>query len=271
VDTVLSSSHDGGATWNTIPIYAGGFVQPIMMTSNPGRLFTLDCEGPPVLRWSDDGGASVAGTFLVVDGVTPLCGSKSWGVEGSQSVTRVAYASATVLGVTARQDKVRVIYPAIASNGLQVAEVFEVSIDPAGTPSATLLTTIAEPGLDVFQVAIAEPDPSQVPNPILTTSSGGVTVSQLNPVLGAALVTWKAFSSTGPVRLRGAYFSSVTDTLGPAFDISDSWAGTNKTGDYSKIAFYYDATGFNFWVPYVTEDASGLRTLIGTTLHLASP
>jgi len=266
VDTVLSSSHDGGVTWSTIPIYAGGFVQPIMMTSNPGRLFTFDCEGPPVLRWSDDGGATVAGTFIV----GPACGANSWGVEGTQSVTRVQYASASALGVTVRQDKVRVIYPAIDASGLQVAQVYEVTIDTTGTATASLLTTISEPGFDVVQAGIAEPDPSQVPNPILTSTIGGVTVQTLNPALGAALVTWKAFG-TGGIRLRGAYFSSATGNLGTPFDISDTWAGTNKTGDYSKIAFYYDATGFNFWVPYVTENASGLRTLIGTSLHLASP
>jgi hypothetical protein len=274
-DTLLASSHDGARTWHSIPLFEGGFVDPIMMTSNPGRLFTFDCEGPPVLRWSDDGGSSFAGSFVVTDGVEPGCAAKGppsgWGFEGSQSVTRISYTKASVLGISSRADLVRVIYPAIAANGKQVGEVFSVQVGTGMAPTATHIATIAEPNTDVIQIAIAGADPSQLQNPLITTTIvGGITLTRTDPTLAAALVTWKSFDPAGPVRLRGAFFDS-TGALGPAFDISEAWPSPDKTGDYSKIAFFADASGFNYFVPWIAQDASGTRTLLSTIIHQGAP
>src|SRR5438046_1401999 len=67
-DTTLARSRDGGRTWRSFALVPHAIVLPVMMSSNPGRLFTFNCEGPPgvpdltrseaVLRWSDDRGES---------------------------------------------------------------------------------------------------------------------------------------------------------------------------------------------------------------------
>jgi len=89
--------------------------------------------------------------------------------------------------------------------------------------------------------------------------------SFLAPRLGTALVTWKALRSGGPVTLRGALVDPRTGDLGRDFEIA-SWPGSTKTGDYSRIAFFYDRGKFNYFVPWIAESSTGQRTLLATTI-----
>jgi hypothetical protein len=53
--------------------------------------------------------------------------------------------------------------------------------------------------------------------------------------------------------------------LGPHFDIAE-WPGRTKTGDYSRIAFFYEHGEFNYFVPWIAESATGQRTLLAITI-----
>src|SRR5258708_31270447 len=167
VDTTLARSHDGGQTWRSFAFFEGGFVTPGMMNSTPGRMFVFTCDGgAPVLRWSDDRGGTLAGTFVFPTGgalscpakdtpqgcantgcppppgqnapLTPQCiqagcpNGSGWGFEGSESIQRVRYSETKSAAVTTtRTDVVRVTYPAI-SGTKQVAQEYEVTLGLTG-------------------------------------------------------------------------------------------------------------------------------------------
>jgi hypothetical protein len=282
-DTTLARSWDGGRTWRSFALVPRAIVPPVMMTSNPGRLFTFNCEGPPgvpdltrneaVLRWSDDRGQSVSGRFIVSAGLSSefVCESvddpPGWGLDGSQSISRVRYSERKLGDITLeRRDVVRLTYAGVNPEGRQVVHVFEVELTLGVTPVARLVTTLAEPDGHVVQAAVIEPDPSQVPHLLINKRRGPeLTESFLAPRLGTALVTWKVLRTGGPVFLRGAFVNVRTRGLGPHFDIAE-WPGRTKTGDYSRIAFFYEHGEFNYFVPWIAESATGQRTLLAITI-----
>jgi hypothetical protein len=243
-----------------------------MMNSNPGRVFIFNCEGrEAVFRWSDDRGQSISGRFIVAEGTSTEfdCSySGPWGLEGSDSITRVRYSERRRAGVTLeRHDVVRISYPAINSGGLQVVHVFEVELTLGQAPKSRLVATLSAPTGHVLQAAAAEPDPSEVPHSLIEERIGpGVIETSLAHKLGTALITWKVVSTNGPVvKLQGAFFDARTGDVGPQFNIAE-WAGRNKTGDYSKIAFVHAHRKFKYFVPWIAEDGTGDRALMATTI-----
>jgi hypothetical protein len=282
-DTLLARSRDGGRTWRSFALVPNAIVVPVMMTSNPGRLFMFNCEGPPgvpeltrpeaILRWSDDRGQSVTGRFIISAGLSSdfACASvgepEGWGFEGSQGISRVRYLEFKLDDLSIyRRDVVRVTYPGITAAGQQVVQVFEIELITGRAPAARLVTTLAAPDAHVVQAAVVEPDPSEVAHALINKRLAPfLTVSLLAPRLGTALVTWKLLRRSGPVTLQGAFVRQRTGDLGSAFDISE-WPGRSKTGDYSRVAFFYADGHFNYFVPWIAEDATGQRTLMATTI-----
>jgi thrombospondin type 3 repeat protein len=286
IDTTFARSRDGARTWRSFAFFPGGFVQPGMLGSTPGRVYVFACQGnggPPVLRWSDDRGESLAGTFDLTSAGLPVCLFKNctagdsyrcengpgWGIEGGESVSRAGFIEVSLFGtVFSRVHTVRVTYPTLDVSGAQTSEVAVVSLPLTGAPTATHLTTISEVGADVMQVTVGEADPSQVPGSLETIDLGvGFVVRRLTPSLMRTLVTWKAYTLAGPLTQRGAFIDPATGAMGVAFDISAApWPSSNKTGDFSKVAFFYDG-GFNFFVPWIEGDGAGQFTMLSKTIR----
>ena len=165
-----------------------------------------------------------------------------------------------------RRDVVRLTYPGVNPEGRQVVHVFEVELTLGATPAARLVETLAEPDGHVVQAAVIEPDPSQVPHSLINKRRGPeLTESLLAPRLGTALVTWKVLRTGGHVFLRGAFVNARTGSLARHFNIAE-WPGHSKTGDYSRIAFFYEHGEFNYFVPWIAESATGQRTLLAITI-----
>jgi hypothetical protein len=283
VDTTFARSHDGARTWNSFALVPARFVQPMMMGSLPGRVFVFACQYPqPTLYWSDDRGATIAGSLDLSSAGLPGCDFKGttdgdsyraergpgWGIEGGESVSRGGFEEISLLGGTvfSRVHTVHVTYPTITA-GAQTSEVATVALPLTGAPTVTHVATISESGADVMQVAVGEADPSQVPGSLQNFDLGFATGRRLDPSKMRTLITWKRYTVGGPLRERGAFIDQTTGALGPAFDISPtSWPNSDKTGDFSKIAFFYDQ-GFNFFVPWIQADSAGQFTMIAKTIH----
>ena len=166
-------------------------------------------------------------------------------------------------------DLFRITYPANTSDGRQVIHVFEIDLTFGAPPKARFVTTLAEAGAHVLQVTVIEPDPSEVPHALITIQlcRPGPTVVEtfLAPSLRTALFTWKAYPLVNkPITLRGA-FVKRTGALGEQFDIV-TWPGGSKTGDYSKIAFFYSDGKLKYFVPWIAEDDTGQRTWFATSI-----
>jgi hypothetical protein len=254
-DPLLIRSTSSG--WQSIPVPRAW--PPMMMTSVPGRLFILTCQGSPYLHWSDNNGVSIAGSARLS---WRRCDDLRWETADGSSSDSNGLAIGRVSWTThpgGPSDAIlRVVFPGQRTDdGSQVARVLNVTVTAAGVVTSRFVTTISSPNRDVVQTTLVEPDVSQ----------NGLTTQN------ASILYWTALSrlgaSTQSAALQGVLLKNELG-VSPIFPISTNasgqlrtWPSTSKTSDYGKGSFLYTAndTVLRYFIPWIEVRSDGVREL----------